>query len=100
MRMTNARYMPGVRCVDNSPRCDRCCARYVRGLGTRRGRNCEHHERQAHYFSAPEFANHVIAIGLTDRAELAEMSAAWREWGDDPGAFQATFWCEALGWAG
>lgn len=54
---------------------------------------------QAHYFSAPDFANHVIALGLATSAELEEISAAWRAWGEDPSAFQATFWCEALGWA-
>jgi len=54
---------------------------------------------QAHYFSAPEFVEHVVALGLADRASLAEMSDAWRAWGADPSAFSAAFWCEAVGWA-
>ena len=53
---------------------------------------------QAHYFSAPEFVEHVVALGLADRASLAEMSDAWRAWGEDPAAFSAAFWCEAVGW--
>lgn len=53
----------------------------------------------ARYFSAPEFVEHVVALGLADRASLAEMSDAWRTWGDDPAAVSAAFWCEAVGWA-
>ncbi len=54
---------------------------------------------QAHYFSAPEFVEHAVALGITDRTSLAEMSDAWRAWGEDPAAFSAAFWCEAVGWA-
>jgi hypothetical protein len=36
--------------------------------------------------------------GWATGAELAATAAAWRAWGDRPGAFFAGFWCEALAW--
>ena len=37
-------------------------------------------------------------LGWADPAELATLAAACRAWGEDPAAFQATLWCEAVGW--
>ena len=51
----------------------------------------------ARYFEAPELAARAAAGGWATKDELAEAGAAWREWGSTPGAFQATFWCHALG---
>jgi ubiquinone/menaquinone biosynthesis C-methylase UbiE len=53
---------------------------------------------QARYLEAPEFVAHVVARGWASEAELREMAAAWRAWGDAPGAFAARFTCEAVGW--
>lgn len=51
----------------------------------------------ARYFEAPEFVAHVTAAGWADAAALSGMAAAWRAWGQAPGAFWARFWCEAVG---
>ncbi len=45
--------------------------------------------------SIPEKA---MEYGLTDRAELEEIAAGWREWGDDPNAFFAFTHVEGVGW--
>lgn len=52
----------------------------------------------AAYAEAPEFVDYVVAAGLIDRAEVPEIAAAWRAWGESPGAFTAAFWCQAVGW--
>lgn len=52
----------------------------------------------AAYAEAPEFADYVRAAGLITRPELDEIAAAWRAWGESPGAFMAAFWCQAVGW--
>lgn len=41
----------------------------------------------------------MLAEGWTTEEELARIRAAWTPWGEDPAAFVARFWCEALGWA-
>lgn len=51
----------------------------------------------AAYFAAPELVAHVTAMGWATRPEMARASDAWREWGRNPGAFWARFWCEAVG---
>jgi SAM-dependent methyltransferase len=53
-------------------------------------------EWQARYLEAPPLIDHAVALGLATRDELAAMAEAWRTWGAHPGAFRATFWCEAL----
>lgn len=53
----------------------------------------------ADYFAAPPFVGWAVLNGWATREDLAAISAAYREWGNDPGAFSAAFWCEALGWA-
>lgn len=52
----------------------------------------------ASYVSSPPFVEHATSLDLTTEAELAEMAAAWRAWGAHPGAYWATFWCQAVGW--
>jgi ubiquinone/menaquinone biosynthesis C-methylase UbiE len=49
------------------------------------------------YFEAAEFVTHVTVAGWADAAALSAMAAAWRTWGQSPGAFWARFWCEAVG---
>jgi hypothetical protein len=41
---------------------------------------------------------HAESRGWATAAEMREIAAAWRAWGDDPGAFSAAFWCHAIGW--
>jgi ubiquinone/menaquinone biosynthesis C-methylase UbiE len=53
----------------------------------------------ADYFEAEPFIEHAVAQGWATREEMLEVSAAWREWSKAPGAFWATFWCQAVGWA-
>jgi ubiquinone/menaquinone biosynthesis C-methylase UbiE len=52
----------------------------------------------AAYAAAPEFADYVTGTGLIQREELETVASAWRDWGESPGAFMATFWCHAVGW--
>ena len=47
---------------------------------------------------ATAFADRAVALGWADPAELATLTAC-RAWAREPGAFQATLWCEAVGWA-
>ncbi|MBB5874108.1 SAM-dependent methyltransferase [Allocatelliglobosispora scoriae] len=49
--------------------------------------------------SRPALTERAVAAGLTSAAELAELREAWRRWGEQPGAFLARFWCEAIGFA-
>jgi len=51
------------------------------------------------WFTTPEVVQRVVAQGWATAEEMAQMSAAWRDWGEQPGAFFAGFWCEAIGWA-
>jgi ubiquinone/menaquinone biosynthesis C-methylase UbiE len=53
---------------------------------------------QARYLEAPPLVDHAAALGLATPREISAMAAAWRAWGAHPGAFRATFWCEAVGW--
>lgn len=53
----------------------------------------------SNYFAAPPFVDWVVLNDWAAREEMAAISAAYREWGNDPGAFSAAFWCEAVGWA-
>lgn len=55
-------------------------------------------EWQARYLEAPPLVEHAVALGLTTRGEMVAMADAWRAWGAHPGAFRATFWCEAVAW--
>jgi SAM-dependent methyltransferase len=53
----------------------------------------------ATWFTTPEIVERVTRRRWATADEMAQMSAAWQEWGRDPGAFFAGFWCEAIGWA-
>ena len=37
-------------------------------------------------------------LGLANAGDLTEMSMAWEKWADNPDAFFADAWCEAVGW--
>lgn len=52
----------------------------------------------ARYFEAEPFIAHASTQGWSTREEMLEVAAAWRKWGQTPGAFSASFWCQALGW--
>ena len=51
----------------------------------------------AERFSAEPFVAYAEALGISTREELTGISAAWRAWGQHPGAFAARFWCQAVG---
>jgi SAM-dependent methyltransferase len=55
-------------------------------------------EWQARYFEAPAVIDRCLELGLASRADMAAIAAAWRAWGASPGAFRATFFCQAVGW--
>ena len=51
----------------------------------------------ASLFRYPSTVEQAVARGWATAEELDEMSRAWTEWGEHPGAFVARFWCEAIG---
>lgn len=53
----------------------------------------------ASLFRYPAVIERAVAEGWATAEELEEMSLAWIAWGEQPGAFLARFWCEAIGWA-
>lgn len=55
-------------------------------------------EWQARYFEAPAFGTYIVQRGWATEPEVSAMAAAWRAWGNHPGAFAARFWCYAVGW--
>jgi hypothetical protein len=55
-------------------------------------------EFNASWFATPEIADRLVARGWATRDALATASRAWLDWGEQPGAFFAGFWCEALAW--
>jgi SAM-dependent methyltransferase len=55
-------------------------------------------EFNANYLAAPGLGDHATAAGWATHAALTAASQAWREWGRAPGAFEAMFWCHAVGW--
>ena len=38
------------------------------------------------------------SAGLATGAEMRAFAGGWARWGAEPGAFWATFWCEAIAW--
>lgn len=42
------------------------------------------------------FAEQAERYGLSDRRELEDLAARWRDWGDDPDVFFAVFHGEVL----
>jgi hypothetical protein len=53
----------------------------------------------ASLFRYPTAVTRAVSEGWATAEELEEMSLAWTAWGEQPGAFLARFWCEAIGWA-
>jgi SAM-dependent methyltransferase len=49
------------------------------------------------YFTAEPFIDYAVALGLSQRDEMAAISRAWRRWSQHTGAFLARMWCEAIG---
>jgi ubiquinone/menaquinone biosynthesis C-methylase UbiE len=39
-----------------------------------------------------------IGLGLAEQETVEQICAAWQTWGNDPEAFFAKAWCEAIGW--
>jgi hypothetical protein len=54
----------------------------------------------ASVLSYPATIERAVSHGWASTQEMAEMSQAWLAWGEEPGAFLARFWCEAIAWAG
>ncbi|AUX48388.1 methyltransferase type 11 [Sorangium cellulosum] len=52
----------------------------------------------AAYCESVEFRDQAVALGIADHAAIREMSAAFLAWGEDPGAFAAEAWGEAVAW--
>jgi SAM-dependent methyltransferase len=66
-----------------------------RGGGVGGPEAAAHAAQQVTLFEAPAVADVVVERGLATRDELAEVAAAWRRWGADPGATLALHWFEA-----
>lgn len=43
-------------------------------------------------------ATHLVRLGWVNQETLQAMGTAWRRWGEDPTAFCANTWCDAVGW--
>jgi len=54
-------------------------------------------EASATRFEAPPFAARAVDEGWATSEQLTDMAAAWRSWGQEPGAVFVTQWCQALG---
>jgi SAM-dependent methyltransferase len=52
----------------------------------------------AAHVEAPLF-DRAVDAGWTTPDERASIVRTWRAWGEEPGAFVARVWCEAVGWA-
>ncbi len=53
----------------------------------------------ARLFGSPGVIDRVVREGWATADELATIAEAWVAWGEQPGAFLARFWCEAVAWA-
>jgi len=58
----------------------------------------QHVAGTAESYVAGIFGDQVTALGWLDRLEIDRIRAAWQAWGEDPNAFWARSWCEAVGW--
>lgn len=70
-------------CWTSSPAVTRSTARFLAG-----------------YCKNPDFIQQAVTLGLADHETLDEMSAAFMEWAEQPGAFAAEAWGEAVAWKG
>jgi len=50
------------------------------------------------WFTNESIVDSLVRRGVTTPARMAEIAAAWAAWGEEPGAFFAAFWCEAVAW--
>ena len=54
-------------------------------------------EGLAAFILGPNF-DQVTELGWADSETLEKMSAAWKVWAENPDAFMAHAWCDAVGW--
>lgn len=54
---------------------------------------------QASLFGYPAAIARAVTHGWASAQEMAEIGQAWLAWGEEPGAFVARFWCEAVAWS-
>jgi ubiquinone/menaquinone biosynthesis C-methylase UbiE len=54
-------------------------------------------EHWARYYGSEALRRMLPALGIATEAEIEEASAAWRAWGETPGALAARNWCQAVG---
>ena len=52
----------------------------------------------AGYCRSSEFRDAVVEYGLSNYKDLDRIIAAFQEWRDDPDAFAAEAWAEAIAW--
>jgi SAM-dependent methyltransferase len=52
----------------------------------------------ASLFGFPAVVQRCVTEGWATADELRQIGDAWTAWGEEPGAFVARFWCEAVGW--
>ena len=57
-----------------------------------------HAERGGRLSDGSDIAQQMINLGWTDRSELDRITAAWRRWSEQPGAFMANATVTAVGW--
>jgi ubiquinone/menaquinone biosynthesis C-methylase UbiE len=79
--------------------CERVEGSYSGGGPANQNTVAANGEFWAQYFEAEPFIEHAEAEGWAIRGEMLAVAAAWREWSRTPGAFWASYWCQALGWA-
>jgi ubiquinone/menaquinone biosynthesis C-methylase UbiE len=53
-------------------------------------------ERMAGGFTRPPMSEQLMELGWASQAELDEIAAFWRAWGENPDAFLARTWREAV----
>lgn len=54
--------------------------------------------RVAGAFTEPPVSEQLLQLDWATPSELEEIAAYWRAWGEQPDAFYARAWCEAVGW--
>ena len=55
-------------------------------------------ERMAGTFTQPPVYEQLIELGWSSQVELEQIAASWRAWGENPDAFFARSWREAVAW--
>ena len=54
--------------------------------------------RMAGTFTQPPVCDQLVELGWASQADLEEIASFWRAWGENPDAFCARTWREAVGW--